>query len=233
MLNKQRSNGRSRVGKTVGALAAILALSAVLSSNASAFEVTPTAWYTGAYPGTKLVGTEAATLAGNGEFRLYGAISGAPIVIRGRKTECVGCVIENSGSSAVIKGRLKVTELSMEGIGDCSIQNTFIETKPLVGTVASGPPSWTLAFRWMPQSGETWAAIEVGGVLCPVSNLYKLMGYAVGESAYAMNKFTHTHEFYFSARTGGELKFGEERATLNTAQTVSLVSGKEFGIEEK
>jgi hypothetical protein len=182
MFNRKQTGGRGRAKKAVAAMAAALALAAVLASSASAaFEASPSAWYTGAYPGTKLVGTEAATMSNVGSVSIKTTYVGYPVEIKGTGVECVGCVIENSGSSALVKGKLRITGVTFEGLAGCATGST-IETKPLIGTVGGEPLHVTQAnLRWTAESGNTWALIEVSGASCPLSGTYKLTGTSMGQ----------------------------------------------------
>jgi len=140
--------------KKLGAvLVAVLALTAIVVSSASAAVATERAeWYTGAAPGTTLKEKEdlpvTLELPAATTTTLVGVIAGAPVEISSNLISCVGCnitnevVTEKAGAAAIAKGKitfsnvtvLKPANCTAAGINaDGTIEETgMITTRPLV-----------------------------------------------------------------------------------------------------
>jgi hypothetical protein len=234
---KHFSNG-NRVSKVIASLAAILALAAVASSNAVAnqFEASPTAWYIGASPGTKLVGSESVNMAAANGFSIETSMLSKSITFKGTGIECIGCVIENPalGSSALVKGKLRFTGVVLGGLESCSA-TSVIQSKPMVATVGGPLEGKQVQLRWQPAEGEGWATEEITGEKCSLAGLYKLTGAIYGEFVLPKGTAAKSQPIKFSRALQGELgaafHFGQEPAYLNAE--ASLLAAREIAVKEK
>jgi len=241
-----------RLRKLGSAILVVLAVGAVIGSNASAAVTTGAAeWYTGASPGTTLTGDQAITASigthpGIGaKFRLISVI-GIDIELTATGVECIGCQITNSAVTekipavAIGKGKLKFTGVTADAPTGCTVRNEnssgqvgVVETKPL--TVHADWMEESKAFQqWFPQSGTVFATFYVeGGGCAAITGSYNLKGTLFSEAKNATGVQAAVQEVVFSpaiqTTTGAELKIGTQRADL-TGTIAFSIGGTAFGI---
>jgi hypothetical protein len=206
----------------------------------------PRNWYTGAQPGTKLVGAQATQMSlASEKLTFETTIAGLATKFTSSSLECANCKIENragtgenkSNTEAVFSGELSLGGLNMVSPAGCSIMPS-VKTKPMTGVVGGekGSPT-TAAFRLSPTSGTTWAIVEIAGVSCPIAGLYKVNGNEFGAFANPLGVDAKTQRFSLTQTiqevlgTPTSLKFGENPVIVNGE--VNIPSAVEYQVKEK
>lgn len=180
-----------RLGVTV---LVVVALGGVAASSAFAtnnWNETGSAWYTGASPGTKLTGTKAIEFETEGKLVLTAPLTTRPLKIEVTGGSCVGCLIENSGTNAVVTGALELTGVTLvePEPSFCTTPST-ITTNPLRATVGMKRASFTVSTMKFVSTLPSIATIQIVGPSCPFSGLYKLTGAIYAESEQATGTFS-------------------------------------------
>jgi hypothetical protein len=223
---------------------ALVVLGAIAASSAFAeneFKETGGAWYTGASPGTKLAeGTsKTLTVAPVGEKQtLETTVAGLPLDITAKKVACSGtCTIKNVGTKATIDGALVFSELTVSNPANCTTTST-ITSKALTAILGMNTAGTKAILKFTPETGTTFAVVELLGASCPISGTYKVTGSVFGEASNATGVFGVTQQVNFSKTiqeaqgTATSLKFGENSAILTGALNGSI-GGTEWAGKEK
>jgi hypothetical protein len=206
----------------------------------------PRNWYTGAQPGTKLVGTQAVETSLVSEKLTFNTtVAGISTKFTAAGLECSGCKIENragtgenkANTEAVFSGALSYTGLKMSSPSNCSMAST-VKSKSLTGVVGGEKGSSTKAtFRLAPTEGATFATIELTGASCPLAGLYKMTGQEFGEFVNPLGVDAKTQRFRINQSLqeilgrSASLKFGEN--PLSVIGEVNMSSAVEFQAKEK
>lgn len=218
-----------RLKKLGTALVVVLALGAVVASNAFAAAVGEAAtWRTGS-AGTVLTGSETVTTTGSGE--LVTTIGETPLVLKATGVECSGCKIENSEGFAIGAGKLKFTGVTVSSPATCAVSGGSITTTALDTTsyymIGSG---W---YTWIhPLTGTTLATVTLtkGTGACALSGSYVIGGSVFLKMANSTGSFVVTQSSTSSgainAEAGGSLEFGSKKAELNGTATMALSGAK-------
>lgn len=217
MINEKRYARRTGA-RIFLAVLALLALSVVAASGASAEEVhgeqfttsVPRNWFTGPEPGTKLVGTESVSVSNRGNIYFRTSIGGAPIEFSASGAECGNCVIENrveaGGSTrAVFSGQITLTGMKAIETGGCTISPT-VKMKSLTGVIGGKTFSNSLVTtRLAPSEGGTWFTYNLTG--CPIENTYKITGNYYGEFVNALGVLSKNQFVKFNQGIEESLQF--------------------------
>jgi hypothetical protein len=97
--------------------------------------------------------------------------------------------------------------------------------------------STVATMKLAPESGSTFATIELTGEKCPIAGLYKLTGTVFAEMSNATGTFGKKQPIKFSkaiqesAGTASSLKFGENAATLTGE--INMSSETEFAVKQE
>jgi hypothetical protein len=245
--------------KKLGAvLVAVLALTAIVVSSASAAVVTERAeWYTGAAPGTTLKEKEdvpvTLELPKETTATLVGNVAGTPVELSSNLISCVGCnitneaVTEKAGAAAIAKGKITFSNVKVTKPANCDAQGInadgtleeveMITTRPLVvhaDFMDKESPANSHAFaEFRPQSGGVFAGVKLTGPACGVAGNFNVTGTIFGESANDTGIQAAEQKVSFNAgvqtTTGAGLKFGANAATL-TGSAIVKAGGTLFGI---
>lgn len=260
MTNKKRSTGRTGAKGLFCIALALLGLTVAGVSSASAYEyleefTTPSTnpteqrnWFTGTYPGTKLVGTRAVNLQLVGNTLRYAtSVAGTALEFSASGVECANCTIENrpgtgenvGNTEAVFSGQLVLTGMKSIQPASCTMSPT-LETKSLTGVMGGLKGSKTEAtFRIYPTTGATWASYTLAGASCPIAGTYKFTGGALGELKNAMRVSSKKQTLILNQtiqealqrpKKYGEtgLKFGENPAFL--FGEINMTSEQEYSV---
>jgi hypothetical protein len=222
-----------RLKKLGAALVVVAALGAVLASSAfAAATTTDVKWYTGASPGTELVGSQTATAAQVGTGTFTTKVSGTEIVLHATGTECIECKIENSGGVAIGTGKLKFTGVTVEKPAKCTTV-TSIETKALSVTA-----DWMIGetdyIKFVPAKGEEteFAQFSLTGAECALKTTIIPKGsvfvQAVNKTGVQAATQRVNSSGTINSTAGGNLHVGTEAATLEATADFSI-GGTAFG----
>jgi hypothetical protein len=182
-------------------LVALLALSAIGTGSASAAAVTePAKWFTGASPGTELVGAKAinCSLHPGTIVRLAVEVGGPPtqvLEMDATGMECLSATIENkevtgkTGKVAFGTGKIKFTGVTVTKPAGCQAEEAaggagHITTAQLNVHAdfmheAVGDPVKHAVQQFLPASGSSFVTFRLEntpGGTCPVSGVYSLKG---------------------------------------------------------
>ncbi len=177
--------------KLVAVMVAVLALTAVAASSASAAVETKAAeWYTGAtLPGTTLAGDLAVTATGT--LTLAGTIGGTGVGINAPELECVGCQITNAevtskaGKIAIARGQIRLKNVSVEAPANCTAQGINADgSLEALGTITSRPLVIHADWRdtntankknfaqFLPVTGSIFFSVHIAGTICGLAGNY-------------------------------------------------------------
>lgn len=227
-----------RLKKLGAALSVVAALGAVLAGGAFAAAVTQDAkWYTGAAPGTALIGSETVTTEQVGTGSLSTVVSGTSIVLHMTGAKCVSCKIENSGTVAVGSGSLEFTGVTVEKPAKCTTGSTVL-TKTLsfqadwMKALDTEPNYW----KFVPAAGEeaSFLSFELAGAECALKNtVVTPAGTVFFQSASATATQAVSQQVSSSATVkeiaGGTLHVGASTALLTSTVNFKL-GGERVGV---
>ena len=227
-----------RLKKLGGALAVAAALAVILASNAlAAATTTDVKWYTGASPGTELMGSETASAELVGTGITYTTVfDGQKVVFEAKKFSLSNYTIENSGGTAVGHTHMTFEDVSVEEPPGCSISEK-IATNELTMTA-----DWMIGtanyIKFVPTAGEEkgFFTLSLSGSECPLAGTFVTKGslfvqtvnstgtQAVSQQANSSKAINET--------AGGKLHVGTEAAWLEGSFAMKLSgtkAGQAFG----
>jgi hypothetical protein len=228
--------------KKLGAvLLAALVLGAIVADSAFAaneYAESPSAWYTGPAPGSKLAegASKELTTTAVGTQRLASTIGGAEIEFKATGVNCLSCKIKNTGTTAKVEGSLEFTGVTVGAPATCSVPGGKIITNPIAAVVGMNTANTIATLKFTPQSGTNFATFEITGASCPLAGLNKIGGTLFGQATNATGVFGVNQEVTFSqaiqesAGTGSSLTFNGNEAILTGAVKNKLSSEKEFAV---
>jgi hypothetical protein len=192
------------------------------------------------------IGAEATTT----ENFLETTVAGTPLKLRAKKASCIGCKIWNEGgTTAVGSGEIEFTEVTAVTPPLCKVKEEKVRTKALNVKAdymekVEGVETSTNYIQFKPV-GVTFATVTLKE--CSLAGNYNVEGTVYAKTVNNTGVFAPDQEVEFSgainATAKGELKFGEEPATLegkakfwlpaqtNAAQGKTLVATTEFKTE--
>ena len=223
-----------RLKKLGAALVVVAALGAVLASSALAAAVTEDVkWYTGAAPGTELSGTAAVTSEQVGEATMATTVSGQAIELHSTNVKCSGCIIENSGGTAIASGKVEFTGVTVAKPSGCGVAST-ITTKALKvkADYMIGSTAYTLV---EPAAGsETgFATVELTGASCPIKTAIIPKGIVFcqwsNSTGTQATEHTASGSAAINSTAGGSLHVGTETLTVTGTMKGKLSSGVAYG----
>jgi hypothetical protein len=227
------------------ALLAVFAFGAIAANSAFAengFEETGATWtYNNAPLGVGVKKELKVHLAeGTTKSTLETTVAGQELDLTATGIECIECTIENkTGTVATADGFLQFTGVTVTKPLNCSVPGGTIKTKALTAILGMGPAGSTKdTVKFTPQSGTTFALVELTGASCPISGTYKVTGTQFAESAantgvtLTDQKITASAAIQKSAGTASSLKFGENAATLTGSIEATIIGGGTFGAEK-
>jgi hypothetical protein len=243
------------IKKSGAVLVAVLALTAIVGSSASAaVETKPAEWYTGASPGTTLAGDLAVTakLPAGTKVTLVTTIAGLPVEISSEEIGCIECKITNeevtgkAGKVAVGDGRITFSKVKLTKPANCTIQGInadgtvegveMLTTRPLkihADWMDTDTANLHDFQQFSPKSGTAFAAFKISGAACGVAGNFNVTGTLFGESANNTGVQAAAQTVGFNSAvqttTGAALKFGANAATL-TGSAIFEAGGTTFGI---
>jgi hypothetical protein len=238
------------IKKFGAALVAVLALTAIAASSASATVSTTAAqWYTGASPGTTLAGETAVTGSPSGTTTLEGEIAGKKVKLSTSTFNCVGCKIKNSavetaGTATIAtgEGQIEYTGVTVVEPTVCTVHTAGVAgdgtiiTKPLKihgDWMDTNTENKHAFLQFIPKTGSVFASLEFTGTNCPIAGPDNVTGTVFGESTNNTGVQAVTQPLKFSAAvqstTGASLKLGVNAATLTGTATFEAM-GESFGI---
>jgi hypothetical protein len=222
-----------RLKKLGAALVVVVALGAVLASNAFAAAATEAKeWNVG---GSMLTGkseTVSSTAVGTATFETE--VGSTKYVLTATGIDCVGCTIANTGSpsSATGTGHLKFTGVSVMEPAGCSVASE-IETTELTVS-ADWMEGEKVYVKFTPAAGETkeFATVAITG--CALATTIVPKGTVFVEAANKTEKYEVEQEVHSSKTinevAGGSLKVGTKNAVLTGRAKLKLNSGAGFGV---
>jgi hypothetical protein len=222
------------------ALVVICAFGAAMASSALAAAVTKDVPWT--IEKTALVGSETVTSSGSGI--LISEVGTTKLELNSTGLECVGCSIENVGGvgtgSAIGKGKLKFTGVTVTKPATCAVEGGAVETLPLKikADYMIGETANYVLFEPEATTEPKFATFKLikGSGSCPIAGTYSVTGsdYVKTNNATGVLEVSQgvTASGTINSEAGGELKLGEKKAELNGTAAFVLSGankGKKFG----
>jgi hypothetical protein len=222
------------------ALVAIVVLGAIVANSAFAaneYKETGGAWYVG---GSKLAEgtTKALTTTQVGTSSLDTVVAGTTLNITWTGTNCLGCTIKNTGTTATADVQYEYTGVSVTEPANCSTTST-LQTVALTTVVGMNTGGTVGTHKLTPQSGTSIMTITLSGTNCPIAGTYKVFGTIFSKTTNATGVFATEQEDTTSkaiqeaAGTSTSLKFGENAAVLTSSVKSKLSPETSWGAKEK
>jgi hypothetical protein len=222
------------------ALLAVVVLGAIAANSAFAaneYSETGGQWYVS---GSKLSGEKALTTTAVGTQKLATTVAGSPLDLTATGVNCLSCVIKNSTTTtATADGTLEFTGVSVSEPAGCTVAGGTVTTKALTAVVGMNTAGSSATLKFTPQSGTTFATVELGGTECAIAGTYKVTGIAYAKATLATGEFAVNQEITLSQaiqESAGEatsLKFGANAAFLTGAVKGSLAGSPEWGAKKE
>jgi hypothetical protein len=240
---KQTRSKQMSLKKLGVALLAVFVLGAIAANSAFAaaeWRAPGGQWYTGASPGTKLVGSKALTTTAVGTQELATTVGTTPVVLKATGVNCIGCTIQNpTTTTATATGKLEFTTVTVSEPAGCSVPGGTVTTNALTAVLGMKNGSATIAtVQFKPTSGATFAVVTLEGISCPIASTFKVTGEQYAQANNATGVFgasqgiTVTKAIQENASgITNALKFGENAAVLTGALTASI-GGTEWAGKE-
>lgn len=223
-----------RLGTRVTAITLVAVFAAVQASSAFGAATTEDVqWFTGAFPGVALAGTESISASQVGAGKLK--TTAYEFTYTGVK--CVECKIKNSGTKAVGTGALDFTGLTVARPAGC-ISPTSITTQAL-----TLEPDWMVGttdyWKFTPTTGPTTTFVQFEMTGCPMAANIIAKGVVFFQAAnvtgvQVVEQGATSSEAIDTAASGaaGALKLNSEPAELGLTANFKLSgakAGEKFG----
>jgi hypothetical protein len=209
------------------AVVAVLALSAVMASAASAKQ-----WYVNG-SATPLAGSETVSCKTATGFTLTSKVGEITLVLKATGVECLaGSKIENSGGLGIDSGTLKFTGVTVEKPKNCSVSGGSITTNALNTELIVPAGDTTNGYDlFKPATGSEFVTVSITGGTCAVAGNYPVKGEIAGKGNTWGTELVE-QPLAFSPTidgvTGKKLTFGGEPATME-GTALNLLSGANVG----
>ena len=214
----------------------VLAVCALAVSSASAAAATEDVTWT--VEGTTISSPAGVSATGSGGFTT--TVGTTPIEFNTGGVNCLFCTIENSGGTAIGKGSLEFTSVTVKTPATCKVNGGKVTTVPLKFKVdyMIGTSSYIL---FEPMTGTQFGEVklEKGTGACAISGSYIISGKIFGKisNGTGVDEVNQTVTFSggINKEASGEEKpllFGGAAAVKNGSITFALTganAGKKFG----
>ena len=221
------------------ALAAVMALSAVTASAASASPVTKKSQWEIGETAVSTPQSVVCSKKGTSNLVLSGTVLEAPTKLEATGVKCVEATISNevvsSENMAVDAGKLEFTGVKVVEPAGCTVAET-LTTEALKTRLYMDSTTTTKVFdRFEPAAGETGKFISIKISGCAIAGTYPVKGFTYGEAENATGVLASNQPLAFNAATNevSTLTLGGNPAKITGEANNELASGAAFRATEK